>query len=71
MACFFRPFADRRRLLAAPRGVSLIEVMVSQVIALFVIAGIMSLVVAMIRKLNSELSVADAQIHLRQASHLL
>jgi hypothetical protein len=73
MASCCRPFVEPRRARARPRlrGLSLIEVMVSQVIAIVVIAGMMSLVVAMIRKLDSEASVADAQIHLRQVSHLM
>ena len=74
MAFFFRRFAKRRHRGMSKRqhrALSLIEVMVSQVIGLIVITGIMALVVAMVRKLNSELSVADAQVHLRQATHLL
>jgi hypothetical protein len=60
-----RPSADRRR------GLSLIEVMVSQSIAIVVISAMMAIVVAMVNKLQSEVAVSDAQVNLRQVSHLL
>lgn len=56
---------------AKARAVSLIEVMVSQVIALVLIVSLTSLVVALSKKLHSETAVSDAQVQLRQASHLL
>jgi len=60
--------AERRR---APRALSLIEVMVSQVIALVVISAVMSLVVGLVQKLNAEVAVSDAQVRLRQVTHLM
>jgi Tfp pilus assembly protein PilW len=62
-----KPFADP----SAARGVTLIEVMVSQTIAIVLIAALTSLVVAMVGRLNSETNVADAQVRLRQASHVI
>ena len=50
---------------------SLIEVMSSQVIVIILITGLVSLVAAMAKKLNSETNVSDAQVRLRQATHLL
>lgn len=60
-----RPFAER------VRAASLIEVMVSQAIAVTLIAGLSSLVVAMVKKMHAETAVSDSQGRLRQASHLL
>lgn len=62
-----KPFAERRR----RRGLSLLEVMVSQSIALIVITGMVSMVGFMVKKLNAETKVSDAQVRLRQVSHLL
>lgn len=61
---FYKPFARAR-------AATLIEVIISQVIALIIIAGLTSLVVVMVKKLNSETNVSDAQIRLRQATHLM
>lgn len=63
MSCS-RPSADIR-------GLSLIEVMVSQSIAIVVISAMMAIVVAMVNKLQSEVAVSDANVALRQVSHLL
>jgi hypothetical protein len=49
----------------------LIEVMVSQAIALIVLTALLALVVAMVSKLQSESVASDAQVRLRQTSHLL
>jgi len=65
MSCC-RPFADRAR-----RGMTLIEVMISQTIAIVVISAMMAVVVAMVNKLQSEVATSDAQVHLRQVTHLL
>ena len=64
---FCKRFAERR----ARHGMSLVEVMVSQTIALVVITAMMSLVVAMVKRMQSETAASDAQVRLRQASHLL
>jgi hypothetical protein len=53
------------------RGLTLIEVMISQAIAIIVISAMMAVVVAMVNKLQSEVAISDAQVHLRQVSHLL
>lgn len=60
-----KPSADRAR------GLTLIEVMVSQTIAIIVISAMMAIVVAMVNKLQSEVAISDAQVNLRQVSHLL
>lgn len=65
MSCCKRS-AERRA-----RGLSLIEVMVSQAIALIVLSALLALVVAMVSKLQAESVVSDAQVRLRQVSHLL
>lgn len=64
MSCS-RPFAERFR------GLTLIELMVSQTIAIVVISAMMAIVVAMVNKLQSEVAISDAQVNLRQVSHLL
>lgn len=61
----FRPFAER------VRALTLLEVMVSQTIAIILIAAMTSLVVTMVTKLSAETNVSDAQVRLRQASHLI
>lgn len=53
------------------RAVSLIEVMVSQVIVMVLIAGLVSLVAVLVKKMNAEANTSDAQVRLRQATHLL
>ena len=63
-----KPFAERSRVV---RGMTLIEVMVSQTIALILIAALTSLVVMMVTRLSSETNVSDAQVRLRQASHAI
>ncbi|HEY1098954.1 MAG TPA: hypothetical protein VGF99_08495, partial [Myxococcota bacterium] len=45
--------------------------MISQSLALVVIAAMMSLVVAMISRMQSETATSDAQVRLRQLTHLL
>lgn len=65
--CCSKPFARGRH----RRGLTLIEVMVSQAIALVVISAMMAIVVAMVNKLQAEVAVSDAQVRLRQVSHLL
>ncbi len=67
MSCC-KPFAERS---STVRGMTLIEVMISQVIALIVISAMMSVVVAMVNKLQAEVATSDAQVNLRQVSHLL
>lgn len=67
MSCF-RPSAEHRR---AARAMSLLEVMVSQTIALVVIAGMISMVGFMVTKLSAETKVSDAQVRLRQVTHLM
>lgn len=64
MSCS-KPFAERFRAL------TLVEVMVSQTIAIVVISAMMAVVVAMVNKLQAEVAVSDAQVNLRQVSHLL
>lgn len=59
--------SPRRR---GPRGVSLIELMISQVIMLVLLAGLVGLVVSLIRALHSGTGHAEAQVRLREASHL-
>jgi Tfp pilus assembly protein PilW len=63
-----KPFAERR---STARGMTLLEVMVSQTIALILIAALTSLVVMMVTRLSSETNVSDAQVRLRQASHAI
>ena len=63
-----KPFAERARVV---RGMTLLEVMVSQTIALILIAALTSLVVMMVTRLSSETNVSDAQVRLRQASHAI
>lgn len=53
------------------RAMSMIEVITSQVIVIIVVTGLVGLVAAMVKKLNSENNVSDAQVRLRQATHLL
>ena len=53
------------------RALSLIEVMSSQVIVIILITGLVGLLTAMTKKINSETNASDAQVRLRQASHLL
>lgn len=65
MSCC-KPFAEQTR-----RGMTLIEVMISQTIAIVVISAMMAVVVAMVNKLQSEVATSDAQVHLRQVTHLL
>lgn len=69
MSCS-RPSGDPARARHA-RGLSLIEVMISQSIAIIVISAMMAIVVAMVNKLQSEVASSDANVNLRQASHLL
>lgn len=64
---FCRPSAEGR----STRGMSLLEVMVGQTIALVVITAMMSLVVSMVKRMQSETAASDAQVRLRQATHLL
>jgi len=45
--------------------------MVSQSIAIVVISAMMAIVVAMVNKLQAEVATSDAQVNLRQVSHLL
>ena len=65
MSCC-KPVAEQNR-----RGMTLIEVMISQTIAIIVISAMMAVVVAMVNKLQSEVATSDAQVHLRQVTHLL
>ena len=65
---YSRPFAERS---STFRGMTLVEVMISQAIAIVVISAMMSVVVAMVNKLQSEVATSDAQVNLRQVSHLL
>ena len=64
MRSFCRRSAERPFALRA-RGLTLIEVMVSQVIGLIIITGMTSLISAMVKKLNAETNVSDAQVKLR------
>ena len=50
---------------------SLLEVMISQTMALIVISAMLSLVVSMVKRMQSETAASDAQVRLRQATHLL
>ena len=50
---------------------SMLEVIVTQAIVIILATGLISLVVAMVKKLHSETAVSDSQVHLRQGSHLL
>ncbi len=50
---------------------SLLEVMVSQSIALVILAAMMSLIVSMITRMQAETAASDAQVRLRQVTHLL
>lgn len=59
-----KSFADRR-------GFSLVEVMVSQVIALIVISGSLSLVVPLLRNFGEQEGAVEAQIRLREVSHVI
>ena len=65
---YSRPFAERS---STFRGMTLVAVMISQAIAIVVISAMMSVVVAMVNKLQSEVATSDAQVNLRQVSHLL
>lgn len=66
----FSPSADATRV-EPMRGLTLIEVMISQTIAIVVISAMMAVVVAMVNKLQSEVATSDANVNLRQVSHLL
>lgn len=70
--CCFSSSADRRRARRpGPRGVTLIELLVSQVIVAIVIAGVFSLVAATTRTYHSGWSATEAQVRLREATHVL
>ena len=62
-----RPSGEWRR----TRGMTLIEVTLSQTLALILITAMSSLVVDMIKKLNTQTNDSDASVRLREASHLI
>ncbi len=69
--CCLKPFVFSARTSTRGRGYTLIELVVSQAIALVLATGLIAFVTNITRKVHTEVAVADADSHLREASLLL
>jgi hypothetical protein len=63
--------AEQRRRRRRVRGVTLVELLVAQVIVAIVIAGVFALVAAQTRSYHQNWSAVEAQVRLREATHVM